>query len=147
MSQLIQNFKEIETFHKIPATPMQRLSCYFVDAILIGHPIILFLVFPYLFFILPNFQGGIFWFPVIFILVKSYYLLDLKGGTVGRRVTGVKLVSDSTLTTPGFWKIVLRIIIKSIPFNEVFSLLLILLRKDNKALHDIIMKTSVVRKS
>lgn len=80
------------------------------------------------------------------ILAILYGLLDAHSGTVGKMILGLKVINESNqkidLNTA-----ILRSLCKGlIPFNAFISLVTILQNEDKKSLHDIIMKTRVVKK-
>ena len=77
----------------------------------------------------------------------AYYLLDCDTGTLGKVANKIKVIDDKTGKSITVSKTLLRTLCKLIPFNNIISLFTISNREDKKAMHDIIMKTSVVRKS
>ena len=76
----------------------------------------------------------------------AYYLLDCDKGTLGKMANKIKVIDDKTGKSITVSKTLLRTLCKLIPLNSIISLFTINNREDKKALHDIIMKTSVIKK-
>jgi uncharacterized RDD family membrane protein YckC len=86
-------------------------------------------------------------FSIIIILSFPLYfsILESKGQTLGKRIIGIKVVHEGE--SPGFWRALIRTLLRIVDMLPVFYLLgalLIFLTKKEQRLGDIIAGTTVV---
>ncbi|MDT4992708.1 MAG: hypothetical protein QOH97_2600 [Actinoplanes sp.] len=86
---------------------------------------------------------------LLFVLVVLYYVLmeGLTGRTVGKMVTGIRVVDEATGGTPGMGKALLRTVLRLIDgiFGYLVAFIVVLASDRRRRLGDMAAKTLVVR--
>ncbi|SOC44563.1 RDD family protein [Salinicoccus kekensis] len=134
-----------------PAKLWQRFFARIIDGLIVGVPIVFILSFTsgYEFVIDP---GANFIFNIFMILIVTAYMIVLPviwyGWTIGKRLMGIRVTqSDSSDVS---WTTMLKrelfiLVVYSVTFG-LFLLLsgvMMITRKDKRALHDLMAKTKV----
>ena len=83
---------------------------------------------------------------VLFMLV-TVVLWHKSGQTPGKKLARVRVVDAGTLKTAPYWKLILRFIGYFFSLITLVGFFIGLVRKDNKALHDLISGTCVIKAS
>ena len=152
-----QNILSDSTSKDIPATFIQRLTTCLLDNLIvvaiataISFAITTMLGLPPVMPFTVNENSSTEISSIISIIISIlvtflYYSLDLKKGTAGKIANNLLVIDDKTGKQITNSKNLLRTLCKQIPFISIISLFTINNRPDKKGLHDIIMKTSVVK--
>ncbi len=83
--------------------------------------------------------------PVYFLAYGAICTCLYDGSSVGRRIFKLRVIADNGGKKPLIIReVVGKILLNSIPIIPLISVFTILFRKDGKAVHDIISKTSVI---
>jgi uncharacterized RDD family membrane protein YckC len=86
---------------------------------------------------------------LLFVFVVLYYVLmeGLTGRTVGKMVTGIRVVDEATGSTPGVGQAVLRTVLRLIDgiFGYLVAFIVVLASDRRRRLGDMVAKTLVVR--
>jgi uncharacterized RDD family membrane protein YckC len=89
--------------------------------------------------------------PIASIIQITLFLLTYvwfwhkSGQTPGKKLAHIRVVDTSTLQNATYWKLSLRFIGYFLSFISVVGFFIPLLRKDKRALHDLISGTAVIR--
>lgn len=83
---------------------------------------------------------------VLFMLV-TVFLWHRSGQTPGKKLARICVVDAETLKTAPYWKLIFRFIGYFLSLISLVGFFIGLIRKDNKALHDLISGTCVIRAS
>ena len=82
---------------------------------------------------------------MVLFLVTYVWLWHRDGQTPGKRFSRIRVVDAKTLERAPYWKLILRFIGYFISFITLIGFFIGLVRKDNRALHDLISGTAVIR--
>ncbi len=82
----------------------------------------------------------------LFMLV-TVVLWSKSGQTPGKKLARIRVVDAKTLKNASYWKLILRFIGYFLSLITLVGFFIGLVRKDNKALHDLLSGTCVIRAS
>lgn len=129
-----------------PAPYFPRIIAIFIDTFMILFPVTIVLIVLFGYnelkeskpFLAGALQMGIYGSIVAFMWVK-------KGYTPGKKVMRLLVLDDTTHKTISGAQAIYRFLFYFVSMVTIIGLLIPLVRKDNKALHDILANTTVVR--
>jgi uncharacterized RDD family membrane protein YckC len=84
---------------------------------------------------------------VSFFLITYVWLWHKSGQTPGKKLAFIRVVDAKTLENASYWKLTLRFIGYFISLITLIGFFIGLFRKDNRALHDLLSGTAVIRVS
>ncbi len=84
---------------------------------------------------------------ILLFLVIYVWLWHRDGQTPGKKLSRIRVVDATTLQNAPYWKLTLRFIGYFLSLITVIGFFIGLLRKDKRALHDLISGTAVIRVS
>jgi len=130
------------------ATNAQKFKAGLTDSFMILMPL-MYIVFYFIMdgrdqFSEHKLQGWLYIFiPMLIIRILFFYF---KSQTMGYRAYDIELVDGFSLEQPSLLSIIFRELSSILSVLSVFGILMMFLRKDKKALHDILSNTAVVQK-